>query len=270
MAKILAAITLTVVSGFGIAFWYYEGLAPNVRTNLKQKFGLPVSAEEILQAEAYTRLGKFGNFFIVNSRMTKDGDLCGQASVALNEDSVPEPRLERFILSPGKFFEFGDKGIEALGDPEWQMIAQLSSVILPIARSRPLADLNRVILYKRWEMICGEVLPTAETAADARYALKSTLKDPESAIFRRDQLTVNGYCGEINAKNSFGAFTGFTRFYVVPDQFWQSEGSSPIPLKPDSVLNTNTGLGTELFRSGKATPVQTRMLFDIFWKKVCE
>lgn len=267
MAKALVAATLAVIFSFGVTFWYYEGLAPEARTSFKQKLGLPVSAQEALQAEAYTRLGKFGRAFISNARVTQDGELCGQASIASNVPTVPEPRLERFILSPGNFFEFGDKGIEALGNPEWQMIARLSSLTVTLA-GRPEADLHRLFLYKRWEMVCDEVLPTAETAADARDVLRSTLKDPASATFRRDQLTIKGYCGEINAKNSFGALTGFTRFYLIPDQLWQAEGSTPIFLKADGVLNTSPS--TENFRSGKATPAQIQKLFDAFWKEVCE
>ncbi|MCL6248049.1 hypothetical protein M5F00_09260 [Acinetobacter sp. ANC 4945] len=43
---------------------------------------------------------------------------------------------------------------------------------------------------------------------DAKRALISVLKDPDSATIRNQ----NGFCGEVNSKNSFGGYTGFRRF----------------------------------------------------------
>lgn len=42
-------------------------------------------------------------------------------------------------------------------------------------------------------------------------SVKSSLKDPDSAQFQN----VKGYCGEVNAKNSYGGYTGFKRFISV-------------------------------------------------------
>lgn len=42
----------------------------------------------------------------------------------------------------------------------------------------------------------------------------SSLKDPNSAQFQN----VKGYCGEVNAKNGFGGYIGFKRFYVSGNQ----------------------------------------------------
>ena len=48
----------------------------------------------------------------------------------------------------------------------------------------------------------------------AKRVVSNELKDPESAQFRN--LRINGVdlCGEVNAKNSFGGYTGFKRFWV--------------------------------------------------------
>ena len=51
--------------------------------------------------------------------------------------------------------------------------------------------------------------------AEARAAISDTLKDPESAKFRYI-VTVPAervVCGEVNGKNSFGAYSGYSRFY---------------------------------------------------------
>lgn len=42
-------------------------------------------------------------------------------------------------------------------------------------------------------------------------AVKKSLKDPNSAQFQN----VKGYCGEVNAKNSYGGYTGYKRFISV-------------------------------------------------------
>lgn len=45
----------------------------------------------------------------------------------------------------------------------------------------------------------------------AQIAVSGILKDPDSAKFRNQR----GYCGEVNSKNSFGAYTGYVR-YIAP------------------------------------------------------
>lgn len=40
--------------------------------------------------------------------------------------------------------------------------------------------------------------------------VKRSLRDPDSAQFRN----VSGGCGEVNAKNAYGAMAGFEPFYV--------------------------------------------------------
>lgn len=50
---------------------------------------------------------------------------------------------------------------------------------------------------------CGE-------SGKAQKAVKGSLKDPDSAIFQNTKAS----CGEVNAKNSYGGYTGFKKFYV--------------------------------------------------------
>ncbi len=47
----------------------------------------------------------------------------------------------------------------------------------------------------------------------AQESVKKMLKDPDSAKFRN----MNGFCGELNSKNSFGAYTGYVRFIGTPE-----------------------------------------------------
>lgn len=57
----------------------------------------------------------------------------------------------------------------------------------------------------------------AELLAIAEDITKQRLKDPSSAEFRGLRVAKNGavVCGEVNSKNSFGAFTGFRRVAIV-------------------------------------------------------
>ena len=56
--------------------------------------------------------------------------------------------------------------------------------------------------------------------------VRNSLKDPQSAQFQN----VKGYCGEVNAKNSYGGYTGFKQFYVsngVP-VFFDEDADNPL------------------------------------------
>ena len=55
--------------------------------------------------------------------------------------------------------------------------------------------------------------------ASGREAIQSKLKDPDSADFRNVAFHSGGgvpvTCGEVNAKNGFGGFSGFERFVAA-------------------------------------------------------
>ena len=62
---------------------------------------------------------------------------------------------------------------------------------------------------------CGEQSEESKAAMKeirmqrmAREFVSSSLKDPESAQFQNQ----HGICGEVNSKNSFGAYTGYQSF----------------------------------------------------------
>jgi hypothetical protein len=56
--------------------------------------------------------------------------------------------------------------------------------------------------------------PKEEAVSNAREAILLMLKDPNSAEFRQVEMGSKGsVCGLVNAKNSFGGFSGFSAFY---------------------------------------------------------
>ena len=50
----------------------------------------------------------------------------------------------------------------------------------------------------------------------AREVIQSQLRDPGSAQFRNERLTkTRTLCGEVNAKNGMGGYTGFERYFTT-------------------------------------------------------
>ncbi len=56
-----------------------------------------------------------------------------------------------------------------------------------------------------------------------RERVQSILKDPGSAEFRNEVA----FCGEVNSKNSFGAYTGFKRYIAASDSLIIMENDLP-------------------------------------------
>jgi hypothetical protein len=59
--------------------------------------------------------------------------------------------------------------------------------------------------------------PSAEDRATLEQLIAASLKDPDSARFSGKIVIVNGKaaCVEVNAKNSFGGYTGFQQAMLV-------------------------------------------------------
>ena len=94
--------------------------------------------------------------------------------------------------------------------------------------------------------------PKQALITKAEQSVRQSLKDPDSAEFSdvqvkgvvSDDLAVAVVCGQVNAKNSFGGYVGYRRFY-----FLNSSGTSDIA-------------------SGDATK-DAKFGFDVMWSR-CE
>lgn len=68
----------------------------------------------------------------------------------------------------------------------------------------------------------GSLLPSSDRSThEFRGIVKANLKDSESALFSDDRIVeskdrkgIYYLCGLVNAKNSYGAYTGFKRFFA--------------------------------------------------------
>ncbi|TKI02661.1 hypothetical protein [Martelella alba] len=79
-----------------------------------------------------------------------------------------------------------------------------------------------LLIVSFWLTACGQ--ENNDPTQLGKKSVMSALKDPGSADFRnlhyyvktqnKDGTTVGFVCGEVNAKNSFGAYTGFKKFMV--------------------------------------------------------
>tara|TARA_B100001123_G_C15074061_1_gene932821 strand:+ start:150 stop:518 length:369 start_codon:yes stop_codon:yes gene_type:complete len=86
---------------------------------------------------------------------------------------------------------------------------------------------------------------------EMRAAVSSHFKDPESAKFRIIKKTRQIICGEVNAKNSYGAYEGYKRFVYIPS-------SKTVSYEPDNTISTDSDTGQKLKES-------IGNLFEITW-----
>jgi len=67
------------------------------------------------------------------------------------------------------------------------------------------------------------------TEEQLKDLVRTSLKDPESANFKNLRVMSNGraLCGDVNAKNSYGGYTGFKAFVADSEGvYWENDGST--------------------------------------------
>lgn len=121
-------------------------------------------------------------------------------------------------------------------------------------------------MYKGWFVaVVGTLLVTGcghDDLEAGRERIRYVLKDGASAQFRgethfrRDDRDI--YCGEVNAKNGFGAYDGFSR-YIVLGSVVVLEGEAPISLP----ANEKSSGGDNSIREFKAALVRDGDMLDI-------
>lgn len=125
---------------------------------------------------------------------------------------------------------------------------------------------------------------------DLRLPIISNLVDPESAQFR-DEIRIGKsvLCGEVNAKNRMGGYTGFKKF-VRTQEFFHVEGTdlsrfsskdgkstedviagldAKISIQELQIKNKEAGLPYTLSKSEVEELIQKK-LFDKTWNENCK
>lgn len=109
-----------------------------------------------------------------------------------------------------------------------------------------------------------------------RVPLVESLRDPASVQFRKERLRRGGYlCGEVNAKNGTGGYTGFQRF-VSYERGYAIEGMDASGW-PDDDAVTATDLkviaAEANWRKISGKPMDEDVInfntFDAIWKAAC-
>ena len=63
----------------------------------------------------------------------------------------------------------------------------------------------------------------SDRIAKAKAQVATQLKDPASAQFKDVEDVGGRVCGQVNARNAFGGYTGFFQFYVKGDEVLLAE-----------------------------------------------
>ncbi|MGY8334035.1 hypothetical protein L1Q87_25510, partial [Klebsiella pneumoniae] len=76
------------------------------------------------------------------------------------------------------------------------------------------AQIREILISESaWEEMTCLFAPSLNDILNAREHIKGMLKDPSSAKFSGEFIGKNdAICGHINAKNSFGGYTGESRY----------------------------------------------------------
>lgn len=64
-------------------------------------------------------------------------------------------------------------------------------------------------------VLCLGLVACGGPVSDAKKLVAYDLKDPSSAKFRETKTVGPAVCGEVNARNAYGAYAGFKHFIVV-------------------------------------------------------
>ncbi|MEH6697228.1 MAG: hypothetical protein V7672_00870 [Brevundimonas sp.] len=103
--------------------------------------------------------------------------------------------------------------------------------------------MNKVTAFAAFAFAIG-LSGCDRTEADAKQTVAAQLKDPSSAQFRNVITNGSIVCGEVNGKNSWGAYAGFTRF-IAADEI--------VIMEPD----------------GGEEHANARQSFDTSWSALC-
>lgn len=131
------------------------------------------------------------------------------------------------------------------------------------------------MMKKTIQVIALAIFPTIIFAQDSNLILltkenvQRQLKDPQSAQFRDVKIVINTLsqqtvCGEVNAKNSYGGYTGFKPFYTTDGKNIQfiENSEKPYEYKKNLVKYSQAGC------LGEIEEISTRKRENL--KKVCE
>ena len=138
-------------------------------------------------------------------------------------------------------------------------------------------------------VLCSVILSACAPSEQnkTKEYIASQLKDPGAAQFRSEVLKNGVLCGELNSKNSFGAYVGFSRFIASNGKFALIEGLDRVTDKGMELSNDEiiqwlkideeiAKLNYERVTSDKGVMSETQIMeltnakrFVFLWEKYC-
>ena len=101
-----------------------------------------------------------------------------------------------------------------------------------------------------------------------RELITKKLKDPDSTKFRNENKYINNYvCGEFNSKNSYGGYTGYSR-YIAKKQLVNSGSALDEYYLEDGSFQTSDPERLRLFIKDIAT--NPKIGFEKIWNEYCK
>ncbi len=106
-----------------------------------------------------------------------------------------------------------------------------------------------------------------------RAGMLGALKDPGSATYRNERIRREYVCGEVNARNSLGGYTGFVRYVSTPTRYALEEHGAQgwIP-EDDAATTRRIERTTASWRANGRPPTQEENFkadFENIWSTVC-
>jgi len=120
--------------------------------------------------------------------------------------------------------------------------------IMAMSKELDMMKISATADVSRYAQDVDGMLKNGESSATifekTQQVVQSSLKDPSSAQFRNVRLVAwrswQVVCGEVNAKNSYGGYAGFTKFVGSPSATTIEQTIDP--RAPSIALSKNAGI----------------------------
>lgn len=107
-----------------------------------------------------------------------------------------------------------------------------------------------------------------------RAAILNALRDPGSAQFANERLSVGGYaCGRLNAKNGMGGYTGFQRYASSEGDYLMEDSTASVRgVTSTAELIEALDWKIQFMKTKGRVPTEReeqQAIFEARWTRVC-
>lgn len=105
-----------------------------------------------------------------------------------------------------------------------------------------------------------------------RAGMLGALKDPGSATYRSERIHSGHVCGEVNARNSLGGYTGFVRYASTPTRYALEEHGGESWLPDETEVARRVERTTAFLKANGRQPTREenhKAEFEHIWSRFC-